>query len=115
MLHFDSLNPGSRLDLQEVASHLNVQNSEFEILAIRRLEMRRDVHSIEEAATVLRVQRDRLRDRNLPQAISLAEKEYSLIKERLALNPHFPSLRLTETSSFNLPMPKIKHLWPVKQ
>jgi hypothetical protein len=34
MLHFDSLNPGSRLDLPEVAGHLNVQNSEFEILAI---------------------------------------------------------------------------------
>ena len=32
MLHFDYLNPGSRLDLPEVAGHLNVQNSEFEIL-----------------------------------------------------------------------------------
>ena len=33
MLHFDYLNPGSRLDLPEVAGHLNVQSPEFEILA----------------------------------------------------------------------------------
>ena len=34
MLHYDYLNPGSRLDLLEVAGHLDVQNPEFEILAI---------------------------------------------------------------------------------
>ena len=33
MLHFDYLKPGSQLDLPEVATHLNVSNPEFEILA----------------------------------------------------------------------------------
>lgn len=69
---------------------------EAQKVAMRRLAMRRDVRSIEEAAAVLRVQREHLRDHDLPQAINLAEKEYSLIKEGLALNPRFPSLRLTE-------------------
>lgn len=69
---------------------------EAQVVAMRRLTMRRDVHSIEETIGVLRVQRDRLRDRDLPKAISLAETEYNLIKEGLTLNPRFPSLRLTE-------------------
>ena len=69
---------------------------EAQVITMRRLEMRRDVHSIEETVGVLRVQRDRLRDRDLPKAISLAETEYNLIKEGLTLNPGFPSLRLTE-------------------
>ena len=69
---------------------------EAQEVAMRRLAMRRDVHSIEETVGVLRVQRNRLRDSNLPKAISLAETEYNLIKEGLILNPRFPSLRLTE-------------------
>ena len=69
---------------------------EAQTVAMRRLAIRRDVHSIEETAGVLTVKRDRLRDSNLPQAISLAETEYNLIKEGLTLNPRFPSLRLTE-------------------
>ena len=69
---------------------------EAQIVAMRRLAMRRDVHSIEEAVGVLRVQRNCLRNRDLPKAISLAETEYNLIREGLTLNPRFPSLRLTE-------------------
>ena len=69
---------------------------EAQVVAMRRLAMRRDVHSIEETVGVLRVQRDHLRNRDLPKAISLAETEYNLIKEGLTLNPRFPSLRLTE-------------------
>ena len=69
---------------------------EAQTVAMRRLEMRRDVHSIEEAAAVLGIQRDHLRNRDLPQAMSLAEKQYSLIKEGLVLNPLFPSLRISE-------------------
>ena len=69
---------------------------EAQAVAMRRLAMRRDVHSIEEVVAVLGVQRDYLRDRDLPQAISLAEIQYSLIREGLALNPRFPSLRVTE-------------------
>ena len=33
MLHFDYLNPGSRLELPEVAARLNIQSPEFEVLA----------------------------------------------------------------------------------
>ena len=69
---------------------------EAQTVAMRRLEMRRDVHSIEEAASVLGIQRNLLRNHNLPQAISLAEKQYSLIEEGLVLNPRFPSLRISE-------------------
>ena len=69
---------------------------EAQTVTMRRLTIRRDVHSIEETAGVLTVKRDRLRDSNLPQAISLAETEYNLIKEGLTLNPCFPSFRLTE-------------------
>ena len=67
-----------------------------ETVAMCRLAMRRDVNSIEEVAIILSIQRDRLRNRDLPKAISLAEKQYSLIKEGLVLNPHFPSLRIAE-------------------
>ena len=69
---------------------------EAHTVAMRRLTMRRDVHSIEEAAVVLGIQRDSLRNHDLPQAISLAEKQYSLIKEGLGINPLFPSLRIAE-------------------
>ncbi|MDE0425849.1 MAG: serine/threonine-protein kinase [Candidatus Poribacteria bacterium] len=53
---------------------------EAQTVAMRRLAIRRDVHSIEEAAAVLRIQRDHLRNRYLPQAMSLAEKQYGLIR-----------------------------------
>ena len=69
---------------------------EAEKTAMRRLAMRRDVHSLEEAASVLSVQRKRLRDIDLPQAISIAEREYTLIKEGLSLNPRFPTLLVKE-------------------
>ena len=69
---------------------------EAQTVAMRRLAMRRDVHSIEEAAAVLGIRRDHLRNRDLPRAMSLAEKQYSLIKEGLVLNPLFPSLRISE-------------------
>ena len=48
---------------------------------MRRLAMRRDVHSLEEVVAVLSVQRKRLRDVDLPQAIVIAKREYGLIKE----------------------------------
>lgn len=69
---------------------------EAQTVAMHRLAIRRDVHSIEEAVGVSTVQRNRLRDSNLPKAISLAETQYKLIKEGLSLNPGFPSLRVTE-------------------
>ncbi len=72
------------------------QIEEAQTVAMRRLAIRRDVHSIEEAAAVLRIRRDHLRNRDLPRAMSLAEKQYSLIKEGLVLNPLFPSLRISE-------------------
>ena len=67
-----------------------------ETVVMRRLAMRRDVNSIEEAAIILSIHRDRLRNRDLPQAMRFAERQYSLIKEGLVLNPHFSSLRIAE-------------------
>jgi hypothetical protein len=59
--------------------------------AIKRLKIRRDIHSIEEAANVLyRLARSK-RDVDLPKAISLAKDEGKLIIEGLAINPrHYP-------------------------
>ena len=37
MLYFDYLNPGSRIDLPEVAEYLNIQSSEFEIFKVLNL------------------------------------------------------------------------------
>lgn len=69
---------------------------EAHTVSMHRLAMRRDVRSLQEAAAVFRVQRRHLRNRDLLQAINLAEKEYSLIKEGLALNPCFSDLRIAE-------------------
>ena len=69
---------------------------EAQTVSMRRLSLRRDVHSIEEAVAVLGDQRDHLRDRELPEAIGIAETQYNLIKEGLGLNPRYPSLRIAE-------------------
>ena len=64
--------------------------------AMHRLHLRRDVHSIEEAISVLSLYRDHLRDRDLPQAIQISKLQYELIKEGLSLNPFFASLHLAQ-------------------
>jgi len=62
--------------------------------ALRRLKLRRDVHSLEEAASVLQRQAKAKRDVDLPNAISKAKIAGDLVKEGLALNPRFYSLRI---------------------
>lgn len=64
--------------------------------AIRRLQIRRDVHSIEEAVSVLQRQAKAKRDVDLPASIANAKKAGDLTKEGLALNPRFYALRLQE-------------------
>jgi serine/threonine protein kinase len=59
--------------------------------AIKRLKLRRDIHSIEEAASVLYRLARRKRDVDLPEAVSSAKIAGDLIKEGLTINPrHYP-------------------------
>lgn len=64
--------------------------------AIRRLNVRRDVHGIEEAAGILQRQAKAKREADLPDAIAAAKIAGDLVKEGLILNPRFYSLRLQE-------------------
>ena len=64
--------------------------------SLQRLSLRKDVHSLEEAAFVIGKILMKIRDSDLPKAISLAKSQYSYIKEGLSLNPAFPTLRLYE-------------------
>lgn len=68
--------------------------------ALQRLDIRRDVHSLEETGGVLAQLRDMARDNDLPNAIKLAKIQFDLIREGLALNPWFASLRITEIQAF---------------
>ena len=65
-------------------------------LAMYYLRLRRDVYSITAIVEVLTEQRNRLRNCDLPKAISLAKEQYNFIKEGLTLNPRFPHLRLAK-------------------
>lgn len=64
--------------------------------ALRRIKLRRDLHSIEEAVSVLAAQRTRKRSLNLPEAVSIAKLEGSLIAEGLSLNPLFCPLQIAQ-------------------
>lgn len=68
--------------------------------ALERLSLRRDVHSLEEAAGVLAKLRDLARNTDLPSAIELAKIQFGLIQEGLVLNPKFASLRISEIQAF---------------
>jgi tetratricopeptide (TPR) repeat protein len=68
--------------------------------ALERLNLRRDVHSLEEAAGVLAELRDMARDTDLPKAVELAKIQFGLIREGLVLNPGYASLRLKEIQVF---------------
>ena len=64
--------------------------------AIKRLNIRRDIHGIEEAVSVLHNQAKAKRETDLPVAIENAKFAASLIKEGLEINPRFYSLRISE-------------------
>ena len=64
--------------------------------ALKRLEIRRDIHSLDEAANVLLEYATAIRYTDLPHAIELAKTMGDLIKEGLHLNPNYHILRLRE-------------------
>jgi tetratricopeptide (TPR) repeat protein len=69
-------------------------------VAMRRLKMRRDVHSLQEAAAVLAAHRDAVRNGDLPEAMRIAKDEHHFIREGLALNPRFMPLVFAEIALF---------------
>ncbi|SEQ33871.1 Serine/threonine protein kinase [Giesbergeria anulus] len=64
--------------------------------ALKRLKIRRDVHSLDEAADVLFEYATAIRCTDLPRAIELAKTMGDLIKEGLHLNPNYHILRMKE-------------------
>ncbi|HQU81209.1 MAG TPA: protein kinase [Azonexus sp.] len=66
--------------------------------ALKRLKIRRDIHSLDEAANVLVEYATAIRYADLPRAIELAKIAGDLIKEGKHLNPRYFSLRLREIS-----------------
>lgn len=66
--------------------------------AVKRLSLRRDVHSLGEAAAVLLGHAKAIRGTDLPKAIELAKMMGSLVREGLAINPNYYTLRLLEIS-----------------
>ena len=75
------------------------QAGEYELAfgsALNRLGIRRDVHSLDEAANVLLEYATAIRYTDLPRAIELAKTMGDLIKEGLHVNPNFHVLRLRE-------------------
>lgn len=66
--------------------------------AVKRLTARRDVHSLEEAASVLLCHAKAIRTTDLPRAIELAKMMGRLVREGLAINPNVHTLQLLELS-----------------
>lgn len=87
------------LDIQGNLTIALIQVGEYERAfdsALKRLKIRRDVHSLDEAANVLQEYVRAIRYTDLPRAIDLAKKMGDLIKEGLHLNPNYHTLRLRE-------------------
>ena len=57
--------------------------------ALQRLRIRRDLHSLDEAVTVLRKMRDQERNNNLPGAIETAILQADLLYEGRQINPNY--------------------------
>jgi len=64
--------------------------------SIKRLNLRRDIHSISEANNVLASLRDAFRDNDLPKSIDFANRQYNLIREGLTLNPNSGDFHLAK-------------------
>lgn len=64
--------------------------------ARRRLRLRKDIHSLNEGALVLRALRNHERNRNLPAAVTLAKEQATLVNEGLMLNPRMTALLLKQ-------------------
>ena len=61
--------------------------------ATHRLTLRRDIHSLEEAATVLRSLAKHEEDANWPEAFEVYKKALSLLEEAKGLNPRYLTTR----------------------
>jgi tetratricopeptide (TPR) repeat protein len=64
--------------------------------ALKRLNIRRDVHALEEAIAVLLRQAKAIRNVNLPRAIEIAKMTGELVKEAINLNPSLITVRMQE-------------------
>jgi serine/threonine protein kinase len=64
--------------------------------ALRRLNLRRDVHALDEAASVLLRHARAIRNEDLPRAIDIAKTMGQLVKEGGRLNPRYYTMRLKE-------------------
>ncbi len=78
--------------------------------AERRLAIRRDVHSLHEAADVLEDICIRVRNADLPRAVTVAETANRLIAEGLRLNPNYGILRLARIRLFAFAHARLKAL-----
>lgn len=64
--------------------------------AIKRIKIRRDIHALEEGASVLQRQAIAIRDIDLPKAINIAKIVGDLLKEGIELNPRHYPLRINQ-------------------
>jgi tetratricopeptide (TPR) repeat protein len=87
------------IDIQGNLTIALIQAGEYERAfdsALKRLKIRRDVHSIDEAANVLLEYATATQYADLPRAMELIRTMGDLIKEGLRLNPNYHILRLKE-------------------
>ena len=87
------------IDIQGNLTIALIQAGEYERAvdsALKRLKIRRDVHSLDEAASALLEYATAIRYTDLPRAIELAKTTGDLIKEGLHLNPNYHILLLRE-------------------
>ena len=87
------------IDIQGNLTIALIQVREYEQAvdsALKRLKLRRDVHSLDEAANVLLEYATAIRYTDLPHAIELAKTMGGLIREGLHLNPNYHILSLRE-------------------
>jgi len=79
-----------------IALQLSGKLDEAEASAFIRLNLRRDVHSLEEAVMIIHLQMNLLRYTDLPRAAEYAKTALKLTQEGLLLNPRFNSLQFTK-------------------
>ena len=87
------------IDIQGNLTIALLQTGEYELAvesAHKRLKIRRDVHSLDEASNALLDYATVIRYSNLPRAMDLAKTAGDLIKEGLHLNPNYHILRLRD-------------------
>lgn len=68
--------------------------------AIKRIDLRRDIKSIEELANVYAKMRNNARNNDLPKALEYAKCQFELIKEGLSIDPDYQPLKIIEIQLF---------------